>query len=141
MIAAAAGEIPFSHKRHAALKLRCVACHPAARKAERAGLPSVAECLSCHRAVLADRPLIRRLAGQPANATPFASAGRVRQADFVFFSHARHTARVECDICHTGASGQESGPIAAPLTMKACMDCHAATRATLACNACHELGQ
>jgi quinoprotein glucose dehydrogenase len=34
-----------------------------------------------------------------------------------------------------------NGGVAAPLTMKACMDCHGAKRAALACNACHELGQ
>jgi len=101
----------------------------------------VAQCLTCHRVVLADRPPIRQLVEQPPNATPFATAGRVRLADFVFFSHARHTAAVPCETCHAGTSHHESGPIAAPLTMKACMDCHAAARATLACNACHELGQ
>lgn len=90
--------------------------------------------------MLAERPAIRRLAQQALDATPFAAAGRARLADFVFFSHSRH-AQLDCEACHSGAAHQESGRIAAPLTMQACMDCHKQKRATLLCNACHELGQ
>lgn len=115
-------------------------CHAGALRAERAGLPKVAECLACHRTVLGDRPAIRRLAQQAPDAAPFDGAGRSRLADFVFFSHLRH-ATVDCGACHAGVSEHETGPVTAPLTMSACMDCHKERRATLVCNACHELGQ
>jgi len=95
----------------------------------------------CHQGVLKESPAIRRLAALPADAVPFPASGVRRMPDFVLFSHGRHAvAQVNCDDCHGKAYESDTAP-SAPRTMKACMDCHQARKATVVCNACHELGQ
>ena len=140
---AAGGEpVPFSHRRHAPLKLPCVNCHTGATKAERAGFPPVSNCMVCHQVILKERPAIRRLAGLPRDGKAFASAKRATLPDFVFFSHSRHAAaEVACESCHGRVLDMDSIPPEAPRTMKACVGCHTGRKATLVCNACHELNQ
>lgn len=120
-------EGPFQHRKHAALKLKCGSCHATADKEERAGFPAVAQCKTCHTQI-ADRKI---------------PSGRVyRVADFVFFSHAPHvTGKVECSGCHGDVNQYETLKVERPLTMVACVSCHKEQKATLVCNACHELGQ
>jgi hypothetical protein len=106
---------------------------------ERAGFPTVSKCIACHREVKKLSPLIRRLAALPGDSKPFPAVRVHKLADFVFFSHARHlVAKIACQNCH-GAVMQ--GVQEAPTTMKACADCHKANRASMVCNACHELNQ
>lgn len=131
----------FSHKKHAAAKLECAACHVNVEKGERAGFPVVGYCMLCHQSVARDAPLIRRLAELPKDASPFAKKFH-RLPDFVFFSHQRHgKAKVECSTCHGEVNAQDRPRLHMALTMKACIDCHKANQATQECNACHELGQ
>ncbi len=143
MLVAAGGEpATFSHRRHAPLKLPCVNCHTGAKKAERAGFPAVSNCMVCHQVILKERPAIRRLAGLPRDAKAFPSTKRPALPDFVFFSHARHAAaEVACEGCHGAVLEMDSVPLEAPRTMKACVECHTGRKATLVCNACHELNQ
>jgi len=117
----------FTHKKHAAMKLKCAFCHASAGKEERAGFPGVAACRACH-AQLEDRKI---------------PAARVyRLPDYAIFSHARHGAgKVECAACHGAVYEQDEMKVERPMTMAACVDCHRQTKATLVCNACHELGQ
>ena len=130
LAAGCAGE--FSHKKHAGLKLACVTCHPAAAKAERAGFPKLATCEGCHSPV-------------PGGGAAIPSKRVYRLADFVIFSHARHTAKeagaVECARCHGPVYERDTLTAEVEHTMKACMECHRESKASLACVACHELGQ
>jgi Class III cytochrome C family. len=77
---------PFSHKKHAPLKLRCISCHRDAERAALAGFPGMEQCKVCH-TDMAERTIpSRRVYELP---------------DFVFFSHARHAvSKVECKSCH-----------------------------------------
>jgi quinoprotein glucose dehydrogenase len=135
------GERIFHHGRHASLKLQCALCHAGANSAARAGFPETTKCMNCHRAIAADRPEIQRLATLPPSqrVTPLAPVHRL--PDFVAFSHARHTSRLSCEKCHGDVWSQKSIQPALAMNMKSCVDCHQANRATVACNACHELGQ
>jgi hypothetical protein len=63
-----------------------------------------------------------------------------RLPDFVFFSHVRH-AQAACEKCHGDVWGQESIRPMLQMKMKACVDCHQANQATVACTTCHELSQ
>jgi len=106
------------------LKLDCVACHSAAAKGDRAGFPVPAQCSSCH-----------------AGRTFRIPSRRVYLlADYVIFSHARHT-RADCASCHGPVNDRDRLTAEVSYSMKACMDCHRTHKATLTCNACHELGQ
>jgi hypothetical protein len=117
----------FTHKKHAGMKLKCAFCHAGVEKEERAGFPAVTGCRACH-TQLADRVI--------------PSARVYRLPDYTIFSHSRHVAgKVECVTCHGVVYEQEQMKVERPLTMAACVNCHRASRATLVCNACHELGQ
>lgn len=118
----------FSHKQHAAFKMKCVTCHASAEKAERAGFPAAGtQCKACHTKI-GEREL---------------PSIRVYQlADFVVFSHARHvTAKLECATCHGDVTQSATIKIERPITMIACVNCHKEHKATIVCTACHELGQ
>lgn len=118
----------FSHKQHAAFKLKCVSCHVSAEKEERAGFPAIsAQCKACHTKI-GEREL---------------PSTRVYQlADFVVFSHARHSsAKLECATCHGDVTQAAKIKIERPITMIGCVNCHKEHKATIVCTACHELGQ
>jgi len=113
-----------------------------AETAERAGFPAVSNCMACHQVIRKERPAIRRLAALPRDARAFPSAETPAFSDFVIFSHAKHAAAaVACESCHGPVLKMTSLPAEAPRTMKACVDCHTGRKATLVCNACHELNQ
>ncbi|MBM3727505.1 MAG: cytochrome c3 family protein [Acidobacteria bacterium] len=118
---------PFSHRKHAALKLKCTVCHTGAEAAERARFPTVAQCRVCHTEI-ADRKIpLRRV---------------LRLPDLVFFSHARHVAaKLECSGCHGDVAGMDVMKVGRGASMKDCIACHKEHRATIVCTACHELSQ
>lgn len=117
----------FSHKRHAPLKLECMSCHAGAQKSVRAGMPPAARCHACHQAMVLRRPFQAEYDNLP---------------DYVIFSHGRHAqAKIECAACHGDVTRQDQPGPSSALNMKACVDCHKAHNAKVACNLCHELGQ
>jgi predicted CXXCH cytochrome family protein len=124
--AAYAGEA-FSHAKHAPLKMKCTACHVGAEKEESASFPEMKQCRTCH----------------PSMAARDIPAQRVyRVKDFVFFSHARHAeAKTGCATCHGEVMSMAKMELVRPTTMAACVACHKESKASVACNACHELGQ
>ena len=118
---------PFSHQRHAAMKLKCTACHATAETQAQAGMPAVARCRTCH----------AEMAALPAR-----SARVYRVKDFVLFPHGAHAeAKVGCATCHGEVYAAAKLQLARPVTMAACVACHKERKATVACNVCHELGQ
>ncbi|MEZ5403862.1 MAG: cytochrome c3 family protein [Bryobacteraceae bacterium] len=132
LFALVAGGASFSHKKHSDLKLACVTCHATALKSVRAGFPNLAVCQGCHDPV-------------PGGIDTIPSTRVYRLADFVIFSHARHTAKeagaVECARCHGPVYEREALTAEVEHSMKACIACHRERKAAVNCVACHELGQ
>jgi hypothetical protein len=129
----------FNHKKHATLRLPCTYCHAKAQSGERATFPSISTCRTCH--TEASTPaLFNLLERSPAEIVePTQRVYAVE--DYVFFAHGPHAkAGIGCDTCHGQVYQQEVLQSARPATMKACVDCHKQYKATLECNACHELG-
>jgi hypothetical protein len=134
--------VPFSHKSHADAKIRCNMCHPNAAKAERAGLPSAAQCMACHTSINKDSPQIRQISTFHTERKPIPWVRLYRLPDFVFFSHSTHVnGNVACAACHGPVEQRET--LAADVThnMKTCMACHSARGVSNKCHVCHELGQ
>lgn len=104
-----------------------MSCHKGAATEDLAAFPAVSQCRVCH-VDMAERKIpSRRVFEVP---------------DFVFFGHGRHaTARVECRGCHGDVALQAVVQAEQPVRMKWCVDCHKSSKATVACNKCHELGQ
>ena len=92
---------PFSHRRHAALKLQCAYCHVSAAKSDRAGFPEAGQCMTCHSAIAKDKPAIQALASYPPaqKITPVTAVYRL--PDFIFFRHRQHVGKgIACSACH-----------------------------------------
>ncbi|HTB14530.1 MAG TPA: cytochrome c3 family protein [Bryobacteraceae bacterium] len=113
------------------MKLKCVYCHTTAETAERATFPAALKCKTCHTTMdLASDAKVTP--AKPVYVLP----------DFVFFSHAKHAAaKVGCENCHGDVWKQATMKPVLPMKMGACVDCHKARKATIACNKCHELSQ
>ena len=142
--AAAQSTVPevFSHMRHASLKIECAYCHQTAATGARAGFPPASACMTCHRAVAADRPDIQRIAAMPPAERIVPASPVYRLPDFVFFRHDQHASRgLACADCHGEVWQQARIQPVLQMKMKACVDCHQSHQAPVSCTTCHELSQ
>jgi hypothetical protein len=134
--------IPFSHKLHAEAAIRCAMCHPNAAKAERAGIPTAAQCMVCHTGIRKDSPVVRDLAEFHKQEKKIPWVRVYRLPDFVFFNHSTHVnAKAACAECHGPVEQRETLSAEVIHNMKTCMACHLARGASNKCHVCHELGQ
>jgi hypothetical protein len=62
--------------------------------------------------------------------------------DFVFFRHSQHVAKgIACSVCHGDVWKQDPIVQVLLMKMKACVDCHQSSHASVTCTTCHELSQ
>ncbi len=107
--------LPFSHRAHTELGLKCSECHKGAAQGPAAGIPPESLCMNCHRTVKAQSPAIVTLAGFLKRSEPVPWARLYRLPDFVFFSHKREKS----------------------ISMQSCMACHDKRKANNNCDTCH----
>jgi hypothetical protein len=108
--------VPYSHKTHLALGLKCNSCHRNTDPGELMGFPAESFCMSCHQKVR-----IYRL------------------PTYVYFSHRVHTeAGATCETCHGRVRERDVITKEVSHDMRSCMACHAATKARNDCTTCHE---
>jgi len=131
--------IPYSHKTHLALGLKCNSCHKNADPGELMGFPAASFCMGCHQSVKADSPHILKLAAAASENKPIPWVRVYRLPTYVFFSHRVHTkAGATCEACHGPV--RERDVITREVThdMRSCIACHATRNARRDCVACHE---
>jgi hypothetical protein len=132
--------IAYSHKKHVALGMRCLGCHKDASEKDQAGLPETARCMACHEAIKAESPEIRKLAAIHQGGKKVAWVRVCKVPDFVFFSHASHLkAGEQCVTCHGPVQERDVLAKEVSTSMIACMNCHAARKASNDCVLCHQL--
>ena len=54
--------LPYSHKTHLALGLKCAGCHKNPEPGDRMEFPGVAQCMACHSVIAKNKPAIHKLA-------------------------------------------------------------------------------
>jgi hypothetical protein len=132
--------VSFSHKKHSAAGMKCHNCHPGAARQEQAGLPAATLCLGCHATIKAESPEIKRLAALDAAGEKLKWVRVYKIPDFVFFSHANHLrAGAKCATCHGPVEERDVLAKEVSTGMIACMNCHAAHKASTECVLCHQL--
>lgn len=107
--------VRFSHKLHAGdLKMSCTACHSAAQRSPRAGIPNTKSCLGCHQHILPDSPLIAPLRAAADPQFPGYTGEPVRWvmvnrlSGHAYFNHMAHLNRgIGCTSCHGDVAGME----------------------------------
>jgi c(7)-type cytochrome triheme protein len=131
--------IPYSHKTHLALGLKCSQCHENADPGAFMGFPDEGFCMGCHRAEKADSPYIQKLAAAFHEKKPIPWVRVYKIPTDIYFSHRVHTAAgVKCETCHGPVRQRTVITREVVHNMKSCMACHAATKARNDCTACHE---
>ena len=109
---------------------------------EQAGIPQTADCMNCHQSSDGSKPEFRSLF-EHAEAKKQILWTRVYLLPyFVFFGHSAHRGAKEgCATCHGPVATRDVLWKERETSMKACMDCHKANRASVSCSFCHELNQ
>jgi len=131
--------IPYSHKQHLALGLKCADCHRNEDPGEQMGIPTAAKCMTCHKTVAADKPAIRELTKLHAESREPAWKRVYQIPSYVFFSHRAHLeAKAECADCHGQVRERGVLFLEKDISMGACMNCHLERRAPNHCQFCHE---
>ena len=132
--------LPFSHKQHLALGLKCAECHTNPDPGESMGIPAAAKCMACHTSIARDKPAIMKLA-EAAHAKKDIPWVRVYQIpSYVAFSHKVHVeAGAKCAKCHGDVAQREVLFMEGDISMGACMNCHRENKASNDCGYCHEL--
>jgi hypothetical protein len=131
--------LPFSHKQHVDIGLKCQECHNNPQPGDQMTLPATAKCMACHMVVAKDKPAIEKLAAFAKSNDPIPWLRVYKLPDWVWFSHRIHLeARAKCEACHGAIAQRDKLWREINLNMEGCMKCHREKGAALDCNACHE---
>jgi putative pyrroloquinoline-quinone binding quinoprotein/cytochrome c7-like protein len=137
---AATQPLPFSHKLHVRVGLKCDSCHQTAATGEKMQIPAVAECMTCHESVKKESPAIRQLAQLRKDNQAISWVRLYRLPDYVFFSHEKHIAKADCEVCHGRVQDRDALGQEKEISMVTCIDCHKLRKASVSCNLCHDIG-
>lgn len=128
-----AQQVSFSHKTHVSdFEISCRFCHYFANRSTKAGVPSLSDCLDCHRMVRGSEQQqqdeILQLDQLWLTKRPLVWIKINDLPDFVFFTHQAHTRLgFTCERCHGDVASQtevaDTGRIQ-DLTMSWCLECH-----------------
>jgi Cytochrome c7 and related cytochrome c len=137
---APAQPIPYSHKKHLALRLECKMCHTNAEPGKLMTFPDTSKCMQCHVAVAKDKPSIKKLAeySKSKQTIPWVRVYTVLPG--VAWSHRPHLdAGVKCETCHGQVREMDAtAEVTSVTTMYACLNCHEMNHAKSACDTCHK---
>ena len=131
--------LPYSHKTHIAMGLKCQACHTNPEPGEQMTFPSTTKCMACHQTIAADRPAIQKLSEYHRNKEPVPWVRVYRNPDWIWFSHRVHIAGgAKCETCHGPVAQRDALWKEVAITMESCMNCHRENKVSNACTYCHE---
>jgi hypothetical protein len=132
--------IPYSHRTHLSIGLKCQECHPNPDPGEHMTFPATAKCMVCHNTIAKDKPAILKLAGfdKSGEAVPW-SRVYVVPAD-VYWNHRSHLqAGMTCQKCHGEVARMDVTARATNTAfMVGCIECHRQHNASTGCEFCHE---
>ncbi|HME06944.1 MAG TPA: cytochrome c3 family protein [Bryobacteraceae bacterium] len=132
--------IQFPHKAHIKLGLDCVDCHTGADIRAAAGIPSVRQCMLCHRKLATGKPEVKKVIAYDAKGQeiPWERVYSFRTDAMVKFRHAPHTrAKIACDRCHGDMTQAVTAIKTVSHNMGTCLTCHRQMNASQDCAACH----
>ena len=134
----------FSHKAHFE-EATCDACHVYVNELAAAGRPGLKECLDCHDGMQSKKPEDKKeekkleIYVKQQREIPWARLPSL--ARHTYFSHFQHAtlSKIKCETCHGNIAKTSAIPGNPPykFTMKWCLHCHEARKATTDCLLCH----
>jgi hypothetical protein len=132
--------IAFSHKQHIANGLKCKDCHTMPDPGDQETFPATSKCMACHATIKKDSPAIQKLADYQKKGEDVPWKRIYRVPEYVSFSHQVHTvkAKATCETCHGPVSERDVMRKEKDISMAACLACHKAHEASVACDLCHD---
>jgi Cytochrome c7 and related cytochrome c len=132
--------LPFSHKQHSSLGLKCAECHANPDPGEHMTFPETSKCMDCHRLVAKDKPSIRKLADFARSQEPIPWVRLYSVPAWVFWGHRAHTeSGAQCAVCHGDVAQMEvTEKLPATTTMAGCIACHRGKQVSTGCAFCHD---
>lgn len=145
--------VAFTHLTHAGnLGIECVFCHRNVDKGANASVPSVGQCMFCHKVVNADNATLMQEPGGQARAQEIQKVRNAfdrgepinwvrvhRVPDHVRFVHEAHIkAGFQCSTCHGEIQSMERVHQVRSLSMGDCLGCHRENNAPTDCTICHK---
>jgi hypothetical protein len=130
--------LAFSHELHYGQEgLDCIACHSTYDSEERAGMPSLAQCMLCHEDIDAEKPPERRI-DTLFDGDRYLARQLSALSEEVVFSHPDHALDESlCGTCHEGIEESQRLDERVAVTMDDCMTCHANLGVANECSTCH----
>jgi Cytochrome c7 and related cytochrome c/Cytochrome c3 len=136
--------IPYSHKTHLALGLKCQDCHTNPEPGNLMTFPVTSKCMQCHATIAKDKPAIQKLAEYDTSGKPVPWVRVYRLLPGVEWSHRKHVdAGVMCEACHGQVAEMDAmSEVTSVTSMVGCLNCHASTEARThnaktTCVTCH----
>lgn len=131
----------FSHKLHTSVGLKCDSCHQVSTNGAQMSIPSLAQCMVCHQAIMKQNPAVQEMARLQTEGRKVRWVRVYRLPDFVFFSHQKHlAANVSCAACHGAVARQSAVYQQKGISMASCVNCHKLYHAAVSCGVCHNIG-
>lgn len=132
--------IAFTHVRHIQAGLQCMDCHRDAATSPEAGLPSVQECVLCHKTIGTQASAVKQVVAYAGlgQEIPWRPVYNFPPSAHVRFRHNMHVnAGIACSSCHGDVGGETTARVSTPLVMGVCIQCHRQHNATTECEGCH----
>jgi hypothetical protein len=131
--------LPYSHKQHLSLGLKCKECHTMPDPGESMGIPAATKCMACHQTVKADSEAIQKLAAYAKDKRPVPWVRVYQIPSYVAFSHKIHLETgATCQTCHGEVQERTQLWKEVDISMGGCMECHRINKASNDCTYCHE---
>jgi hypothetical protein len=132
--------LPYSHKTHLAIGLKCADCHTNPEPGDRMEFPATARCMTCHTTIAKDKPAIQRLAQYAKSQQPIPWVRVYVVSSGVYWNHRSHLdAGVKCENCHGAVAQMDVMAVVTNVTtMAGCVACHQQKKAGTGCGFCHE---
>jgi len=131
--------LPYSHKTHVGLGLKCQECHVNPDPGEQMTLPATEKCMACHTTIATDKPAIQKLTEFAASGEPVPWTRVYRIPNWVWFSHRAHLETgAACEACHGPVPQRDVLARETDLSMQGCISCHRQTGGSIDCVYCHD---
>jgi hypothetical protein len=132
--------LPYSHKTHLQLGLKCADCHTNPDPGKNMGFPESNKCMACHSSIATDKPAIQKLTGFYKDKQPVPWLRVYSVADTITWSHRNHLkAGLTCNLCHGEVALLDVlTKVKNVTTMDGCIGCHKDNGADTGCGVCHE---
>ena len=132
--------IPYSHKTHLKLGLKCADCHINRDPGENMGIPESSKCMACHTSIAKDKSAIQKLASFYKEKQPIPWVRVYSVSSTITWSHRSHLkAGLSCKLCHGDVDQIDvMTRLMNVTTMDGCVGCHKDNQADPSCGVCHE---